>query len=154
MHMGSKFSISSYIPSKYMNQGKPSGFSFHQKSLPYRPNHFSLIIHLRSHGFEPWVTKIIPGFCWIFSGFLHTSLFSYVLAKVLFSRFQKDTSRSQGLDALLAAYPLTEILAACPLTEILFFFLYYYYYFFLFFFFLRLWAFMVLLNLMNQVFFC
>ena len=39
-------------------------------------------------------SKIISGFCWIFSSFLHTSLFSYVLAKVLFSRLQKDTSRS------------------------------------------------------------
>ena len=59
-----------------------------------RPNHFSLIIHSGSHGFGPWVTKIILGFYWIFNGFLHTSWFSYVLAKVLFSRLQKDTSRS------------------------------------------------------------
>ena len=65
---GIEFSIGSCIPSKYMNQGKLSGSSFHQKSLPYRLNHFFLTIHSRSHGLGPWVTKIIYGFCWIFNG--------------------------------------------------------------------------------------
>ena len=73
-HGGTEFSIGSCIPSKYMNQGKPSGSSFHQKSLPYRPNHFSLIIHLGSHWLGPWVTKIIPGFCWIFNDFFAGNL--------------------------------------------------------------------------------
>ena len=67
-HGGTEFSIGSCIPSKYMNQRKPSGSSFHQKSLPYRPNCSSLTIHSGSHGLGPWVTKIIPGFCWIFNG--------------------------------------------------------------------------------------
>ena len=61
-HGGTKFSIGSCIPNKYMNQGKPSGSSFHQKSFPYRPNHFSLTTNLGSHGLGPWVTKIIPRF--------------------------------------------------------------------------------------------
>ena len=57
---GIQFSIGSCIPSKYMNQGKPSESSFHQKSLSYQPNHFSLTIHLGSHGLGPWITKKIP----------------------------------------------------------------------------------------------
>ena len=78
-HEGTKFSIGSYIPSKYVNQEKPSRSSFHQKSLPYRPNHFSLTIHSRSHGFGPWVTKIIPGFAGFFNGFL-LEIWTYTLA--------------------------------------------------------------------------
>ena len=76
-HRGTEFSIGLCIPSKYMNQGKLSGSSFHQKSFPYRPNHSSLTIHLGSHGLGPWVTKIIPGFTGFFNGFFwkyeHTS---------------------------------------------------------------------------------
>ena len=64
------FSIGSCIPSKYMNQGKPSGSSFHQKSLPYRPNHFSLTIHSGSHRLGLWVTKIILGFAGFLMAFL------------------------------------------------------------------------------------
>ena len=60
-HGGTEFFIGSCIPSKYMNQGKPLGSSFHQKSLPYQPNNFSLTIYSGSHGLGPWVTKIIPG---------------------------------------------------------------------------------------------
>ena len=71
MHMGElSFSISSCIPSKYMNQGKLSRSSFHQKSLSYRPNHFSLTIHLGFHGLGPWVTKIISGFVEFLMAFL------------------------------------------------------------------------------------
>ena len=96
------FSTGLSIPSKYMNQGKPLESSFHQKSLPYRPNHYSLTTNLRFHGLGPWVRKIIPGFAGFFNGFClkseHTPWLSHVLAKVLFSRLQKDTSRSQGLD--------------------------------------------------------
>ena len=141
-HGGTEFSIGSCIPSKYMNQGKPSGSSSHQKSLPYRPNHSSLTIHLGSHGLGPWVTKIIPSFCQIFNGFLHTF------------------EHTQGIDvdsSCCISFGLTKILAACPLTKILFFFLYYYYYFFLFSSFWDFgpsWAFMVLLNFMNWAFFC
>ena len=99
MHMGElSFSISSCIPSKYMNQGKLSESFFHQKSLPYRPNHFSLTIHSGSHRFGPWVIKTIPGllnfqwfFCWKYE---HTFWLSHLLANVLFSSLQKDTLRS------------------------------------------------------------
>ena len=70
-HGGTEFSIGSCIPSKYMNQGKPLGSSFHQKSLPYQPNNFSLTIYSGSHGLGPWVTKIIP----VFAGFLMVFLF-------------------------------------------------------------------------------
>ena len=96
-HGGTEFSIGSCIPIKYINQWQPSG-SFHQKSLPYRPNHYSLTTNLRFHGLGPWVRKIIPGFAGFFNGFClkseHTPWLSHVLAKVLFSRLQKDTSRS------------------------------------------------------------
>ena len=34
-----------------LTKGKTTSSSFHQKSLPYRPNHFSFTINLRSHGF-------------------------------------------------------------------------------------------------------
>ena len=74
-----KFSIGSCIPSKYMNQGKPSGSSFHQMSLPYRPNDFSLTIHSGSHGLGPWVTKIIPDFAGFFNRFL-LEIWTYTLA--------------------------------------------------------------------------
>ena len=108
-HGGTKFSIGSCIPNKYMNQGKPSGSSFHQKSFPYRPNHFSLTTNLGSHGLGPWVTKIIPRFSGFFNGFCwkskHTPWLSHVSAKVLFSKLQKDTSRALML-ILLAACPL------------------------------------------------
>ena len=97
-HGGTEFSIGSCIPSKYMNKGKPSGFSFHQKSLPYQPNHFSLTANMGSHGLGPWVIKIIPGFVGFFNGFCwkseHTPWFSHMSTMVLFSRLQKDTSRS------------------------------------------------------------
>ena len=65
-HGGTKFFIGSCIPSKYINQGKTSGSSFHQKSLPYGPNHFSLTTNSGSHRLGPWVTKMTPGF----AGFL------------------------------------------------------------------------------------
>ena len=97
-HGETEFYIDSYIPRKYMNQGKPSGSSFHQKSFPYQPNHFSLTIHSGSHRLGPWVIKIIPSFAGFLIAFCwkskHTSWFYHVLAKVLFSRLQKDTSRS------------------------------------------------------------
>ena len=59
---GTEFSIGSCILRKYMNKRKPSGSSFHQKLLSYRPNHFSLTIHSGSHGLGQWVTKIISSF--------------------------------------------------------------------------------------------
>jgi len=81
-----------------MNQGKPSRSSFHQKPLFYQPNHFSLTTNLGSHGLGPWVTKIVPGFAGFFNGFCwkseHRPWLSHMSAKVLFSRLQKDTSRS------------------------------------------------------------
>ena len=61
-HGGTEFSISSCIPSKYINQGKTLESSFHQKSLPYRPNHFSLTTNSGSHELGPRVTKMIHGF--------------------------------------------------------------------------------------------
>jgi len=72
-HGGTEFSIDSCIPSKYMNQRKPLGSFFHQKSLPYRPNHFSLTMHLGSHGLGPWVTKKIHVLL-IFNGFFARNL--------------------------------------------------------------------------------
>ena len=122
MHMGgTEFSIGSCIPSKYINQGKPSGPSFHQKSLPYRPNHFSLTIHSGSHGLGPWVIKIILGFAGFFNDFCwkyeHTSYYI--------------SSNLTGI-LLLAAYTLARRDPSSGLTEILFLFLYYYYYSFLF----------------------
>jgi len=33
-----------------LTKGKTTSSSFHQKSLPYRPNYFSFTINLRSHG--------------------------------------------------------------------------------------------------------
>ena len=68
-HGGTEFFIGSCISSKYMNQGKLSRSSFHQKSLPYRPNHFSLTIHSGSHGLRPLVSKIIPDFARFFNDF-------------------------------------------------------------------------------------
>jgi len=89
-HGGTKFSIGSCIPSKYIKQGKPSGSSFHQKSLIYELNHFSLTTNSRSCGLGPWVTKTILGFAGFLNGFCwkfeHTPWLSHVLAKVLFSR--------------------------------------------------------------------
>ena len=61
-HGGTEFSIGSCIPSKYIDQGKNSGSSFHQKLLFYQPNHFSFTTNSGSHGFKPWVTKMIPDF--------------------------------------------------------------------------------------------
>ena len=119
MHMGgTEFSIGSCIPIKYINQGKPLGFSFHQKSLPYWPNHFSLTIHSGSHRLGPWVIKIIPGFAGFFNDFCwkyeHTSYYiSSSLTGIL----------------LLATYTLARRDPSSGLTEILFFFLYYYYYY-------------------------
>ena len=96
------FFIGSCIPSKYMNQWKPSRSFFHQKSLPYRPNHSSLTIHLGSHGLGPWVTKIIPGLCWIFNG-------TFVGNLNIHLGFDVDSS-------CCISSSLTEILATCPLA--------------------------------------
>ena len=99
-HGGTEFFIGSCISSKYMNQGKPSGSSFHQKSLPYRSKHFSLTIHLGSHRLRPLVSKIIPDFARFFNDFFfywkskHTLRLFHMSTKVLFSRLQKNTSRS------------------------------------------------------------
>ena len=71
-HGGIEFFIGSCISSNYINQGKPSGFSFHQKSLPYRSKHFSLTIHLGSHRLRPLVSKIIPDFARFFNDFFFT----------------------------------------------------------------------------------
>ena len=140
-HGGTEFSIGSCIPSKYMNQRKPSGSSFHQKSLPYQPNYFSLTIHSRSHGLGLWVTKIISSFARFFNGFCwkneHTSCcISYGLTGIL----------------LLATYPLARPrsflwLGQDPLLFSLLLFL-------SFSFFLELWDFMILLNFMNWAFSC
>ena len=89
-HGGIEFSIGSCIPSKHINQWELSGSSFLQKSLPYRPNHFSLTTNSGSCGLEPWVTKIILGFARFLNGFCwkskHTPWLSLVSAKVLFPR--------------------------------------------------------------------
>ena len=71
-HGGTEFFIGSCISSKYMNQGKPSRSSFHQKSLPYRSKHFSLTIHSGSHGLRPLVSKILPDFARFFNDFFFT----------------------------------------------------------------------------------
>ena len=141
-HGGTEFFIGSCISSKYMNQGKLSGSSFHQKSLPYQPNHFSLTIHSGSHGLRPLVSKIIPDFARFFNDFFlywkseHTFWLSHMSTKVLFSRLQKDTSRSKGLDVHLAAYPLAwprSLLHVLWLDQVqVLFFFFFYYYFFLF----------------------
>ena len=99
------FFIGSCIPSKYMNQWKPSRSSVHQKSLPYRPNHSSLTIHLGSHRLGPRVIKIIPGLCWIFNGTFVGNLNIHLGCDV-------DSS-------CCISFSLTEILATCPLTRIL-----------------------------------
>ena len=118
---GIEFFIGSCIPSKYMNQGKPSGSSFHQKSLPYRPNHSSLTIHSGSHELGLWVTKIIPGFARFFNSFCWK--YEHISCCI-----------SSGLTGilLLTVYPLARRDPSSGLTEILFFFIYYYYYSFLF----------------------
>ena len=86
----------------------------------------------------PWVTKIISGFAGFLMAFCwktkHTPWLSHMSAKVLFSRFRKDTSR-----AWLSLGPLLLLLLLL---------------FFSFSYFLGLWAFMVLLNFMNWAFFC
>ena len=121
-HGGTKFSTGSCIPSKYMNQGKPSGSFLHKKSLPYRLNHFSLIIHSGSHGLEPWVTKIIPSFVGFLMAFLleiwtYTLAFSYV-SQGPFLKDSKGHIKVQGpwCSSCCISSGLTEILAACPLT--------------------------------------
>ena len=126
-------------------KGNLSGSSFHQKSLPYRLNHFSLTIHSRSYGLGPWVTKIIPGFAGFFNDFYwkkykHTSCYI-----------------SSGLTGilLLAVYPLSRQDPFFGLTKILFFFFFSLLLLFLSFsFFLGFWAFIVLFNFMNWAFFC
>ena len=121
-HGGTEFFIGSCIPSKYMNQGKPLGSSFHQKSLPYQPNNFSLTIYSGSHGLGPWVTKIIP----VFAGFLmvflleiwtHTLAFPYVSQGPL---LKASKGHIKILEPWCSSYyissGLTEILATCPLA--------------------------------------
>ena len=123
MHMGgTEFSIGSCIPSKYINQGKPSGSSFHQKLLPYRPNHFSLTIHSGFHGLGPWVSKIIPNFAGFFNDFFAGNLNIHLG----FPIFQPMSS-SQGFkghikvlgpwcSSCCISSGLTEVLAACLLV--------------------------------------
>ena len=111
-------------------KGNPSGSSFHQKSLPYRPNHSSLTIHSGSHGLGPWLTKIIPGFYWIFNGLCVGLNIYRALMLVLLAAYPLAWSRSL-LHVLWS--DRDPYCMFSDLTEILFFFLYCYYYFFLFF---------------------
>ena len=140
---GTEFSIGSCIPSKYMNQRKPSGSSFHQKSFPYWPNHFSLTIHLESHGLGLWVTKIIPDLARFFNGFLleiwtYTLTFPYVSQGPLL-KASKGHIKIRGpwcwfflLHILWLDWDPSSYCMSSGLTEILFFFLYYYYYYYFF----------------------
>ena len=139
-HEGTKFSIGSCIPSKYMNQGKSLGSSFHQKSLSYQPNHFSLTIHSGSHGLGPWVTKIIPGFARFYNGFCwkyeHTSCCI-------------SSGVARGPCCMSSGHAENPCCMSSNWDPLLFSLL-----FLSFSFFSGLWAFMVLLNFMNWAFFC
>ena len=77
-HGGTEFSIDSCIPSKYTNQGKISRSSFHQKSLPYQPNHFSFNYQLGIL----WVWTMGYKDDTLFAGYLMTLLgiWTYTLA--------------------------------------------------------------------------
>ena len=163
-HGGTKFSIGLCIPGKYMNQGKLSGSSFHQKSLPYRPNHFSLTIYSRSHGLRPWVTKIIYDFARFLMSFLAGNMnihhgFPYV-SQGLFLKASKGHIKVLGpwCSSCYKSSSLAKILTACPLAwpslGPLFFFFLLLLLFLSFSFFLGFSAFMVLLNFMNWAFFC
>ena len=131
-HGGTEFSIGSCIPSKYIDQGKNSGSSFHQKLLFYQPNHFSFTTNSGSHGFKPWVTKMIPDF----AGFLMT--FAGNLNIHLAFPMCQPKSSSQG-------FKRTHWGRRALMLTLQGFFL---------FSFLRLWAFMVLLNFTSWAFFC
>ena len=162
-HGGTKFSIGLCIPGKYMNQGKLSGSSFHQKSLPYRPNHFSLTIYSRSHGLRPWVTKIIYDFARFLMSFFAGNMnihhgFPYV-SQGLFLKASKGHIKVLGpwCSSCYKSSSLAKILTACPLAwpslGPLFFFFFIIIISFLFILF-GISAFMVLLNFMNWAFFC
>ena len=113
-HGRTEFSISSCIPSKYMNQRKLSRSYFQQKSISYQPNHFSLTTNSGSHGFGPWVTKIIPGFVGFFNGFYWKS--EYHLGFPMCqprSSSQGFKKTHQGPRALMLI-----LLAACPLARL------------------------------------
>ena len=121
-HGGTKFSIGLCIPGKYMNQGKLSGSSFHQKSLPYRPNHFSLTIYSRSHGLRPWVTKIIYDFARFLMSFFAGNMnihhgFPYV-SQGLFLKASKGHIKVLGpwCSSCYKSSSLAKILTACPLA--------------------------------------
>ena len=151
MHMVElSFSFGSCIPNKYMNQGKPSRSSFHQKSLPYRPNHFSLTIHLGSYGSGPWVTKIILGFTGFLMAFL-LEIWTYILVFLCVSQGHL-LKTSKGHIKVLGPWCSSCYISSC-LTEsrssslLLLLFL-------SFSFFLGFWAFMVFLNFMNWALFC
>ena len=150
MHTGElSFSIGSCILSKYMNQGKPSRSSFHQKSLFYRLNHFSLIIHLGSYGSGPWVTKIILGFAGFLMAFL-LEIWTYISVFLCVSQGHL-LKTSKGHIKVLGPWCSSCCISSC-LTEsrssssllllLLLLFLSYS-------FFLGFWAFMVFLNFMN-----
>ena len=146
-HGGTEFSIGSCIPSKYTNQGKPSGSSFHQKSFPYWPKYFSLTIHSGSYGLGPLVTKIIPDFAGFFNGFFcwkskHTPWLSVHQPRSSSQGFKRT---DQGSKASMFFWLDRDPLLFLSLLLLLFI---------SFFFFLGLWAFMILLNFMNWAFFC
>ena len=162
-HGGTKFSIGLCIPGKSTNQGKLSGSSFHQKSLPYRPNHFSLTIYSRSHGLRPWVTKIIYDFARFLMSFFAGNMnihhgFPYV-SQGLFLKASKGHIKVLGpwCSSCYKSSSLAKILTACPLAwpslGPLFFFFFIIIISFLFILF-GISAFMVLLNFMNWAFFC
>ena len=147
---GTKFSIGSCISSKYMNQGKPSRSSFHQKSLPYRPNHFSLTIHSGSHGLGQWVTKIILGFAGFLMAFL-LEIWTYISVFLCVSQGHL-LKTSKGHIKVLGPWCssccisscLTESRSSSSLLLLLLLLLFLSYSFFL-----GFWAFMVFLNFMN-----
>ena len=134
-HGRTKFSIGSCIPRKYMNQWKLSGSSFHYKSFPYWPNNFSLTIHSGFHGLGPWVTKIIPGFCWIFNGFLHITWFFPCVSQGPLFKASKGYIKVLGpwCSSCYISSDRDPCCMSSGLTKILFFFLYYYYYYYFFF---------------------
>ena len=97
-HRGTEFSISSCIPSKYMNQGKLSDPPFTRNHSPTDQTTSPLLSTWDPTGLDHGLQRKYL-FCWIFNGFFcwkseHTPWLSHMLANVLFSRLQKDTSRS------------------------------------------------------------
>ena len=149
MHIGElSFSIGSCIPSKYMNQGKPLRSSFHQRSLLYHLNHFSLTIHLVSYRPGSWVTKIILDFAGFLMAF-SLEIWTYILVFLCVSQGHL-LKTSKGHIKVLGPWCssccisscLTESRSSSSLLLLLLLFLSYS-------FFLGCWAFMVFLNFMN-----